>query len=158
MSFFSADTNAEKIEMLKNIPIFKELTRKELLEVYELLYERVYEKNEIVFEEGDPGHGIFIVVSGKLRASPDKESLKTAILDIGPGESVGELALFDEGPRSATVIAVERTVTVALFQAEFSTLLMKNKSIGVKVLMEIARTLSRRARQLLRHEKRLPTL
>jgi CRP-like cAMP-binding protein len=158
MKLFSADANAEKVEMLKNIPIFQKLTRKEILEVDELLYERVYEKDEVVFEEGDPGHGVFIVVSGRLRADPGNESLKTAILDIGPGESVGELALFDEGPRSATVVAVERTVTVALFQAEFSTLLTKNKSIGVKVLMEIARILSRRARQLLRHEKHLPTL
>jgi CRP-like cAMP-binding protein len=71
---------------------------------------------------------------------------------------VGELALFDEGPRSATVVAVERTVTVALFQAEFSSLLMKNKNIGVKVLTEIGRTLSRRARQALLHEKHIPSL
>ncbi len=158
MRFFSADTNAQKVEMLKSIPIFHELTRKEILEVDELLHERVYEKNEVVFEEGDPGHGVFIVVSGKLRADPSHELLKTAILDIGPGESVGELALFDEGPRSATVVAVERTVTIALFQAEFSILLTKNKSIGVKVLIELARILSRRARQLLQHEKHLPTL
>lgn len=144
--------------MLKSIPIFHKLTRKEILEVDELLYERVYEKDEIVFEAGDPGHGVFIVVSGRLRVDPSNEALKTVLLDVGPGESVGELALFDEGPRSGTVVAMERTVTIALFQAEFSTLLMKNKSIGVKVLIELARILSRRARQLLQHEKHLPTL
>jgi CRP-like cAMP-binding protein len=68
------------------------------------------------------------------------------------------LALFDEGPRSATVMAIERTVTVALFQAEFSTLLTKNKNIGVKVLMEVGRIISVRARQILRQEAHLPTL
>jgi CRP-like cAMP-binding protein len=143
----------QKIEMLRNIPIFRELSYKEMLEVDELLYERVYEKNEIVFERGDAGHGVFIVISGKLRVDTGQPALSTAVLEICPGESVGELALFDEGPRSATVIAVERTVTVALFQAEFATLLTKNKNIGVKVLMEFARLLSRRARQLFRHEK-----
>ena len=71
---------------------------------------------------------------------------------------MGELALFDEGPRSATVVAMERTVTVALFQAEFATLLMKNKNIGIKVLLAIARILSRRARQLLQREKHIPSL
>jgi CRP/FNR family transcriptional regulator, cyclic AMP receptor protein len=144
--------------MLKNIPIFHELTRKEILEVDELLHERVYEKDEIVFEEGDPGQGIFIVVSGKLRADPGHKLWKNAVLDIGPGELVGELTLFDEAPRAAKVIAVERTVTVALFQAEFSSLLLKNKSIGLKVLFEIARTLSRRTRQLLVQEKHVPSL
>jgi CRP-like cAMP-binding protein len=158
MSFFSADPDAQKVEMLKSIPLFHDLTRKEIFEVNELLHERVYEKNEIVFERGDPGHGVFIVVSGKLRVDPNHELFKTAVPDIGPGESVGELALFDEGPRSATIMAIERTVTVALFQAEFSSLLTKNKSIGVKVLFEMARTLSRRSRQVLLHEKHVPSL
>jgi CRP/FNR family cyclic AMP-dependent transcriptional regulator len=156
MRFFGADMNAQKVEMLKNIPIFRELTRKEILEVDELLHERIYEKDEIIFEEGDPGHGIFIIVSGKVRADPSHKLLKNAVLDFGPGELVGELALFDPAPRAAKVVAIERTVTVALFQVEFSSLLLKNKSVGVKVLVEIARTLSRRARQLLLQERHVP--
>jgi CRP/FNR family transcriptional regulator, cyclic AMP receptor protein len=158
MRLFGSDTNAEKVEMLKNIPIFHELTRKEILEVDELLHERIYEKDEIIFEEGDPGHGIFIIVSGKVRADPSHKLLKNTVLDFGPGELVGELSLFDQAPRTATVVAIERTVTMALFQAEFSSLLLKNKSVGVKVLVEIARTLSRRARQLLLQEKHVPSI
>jgi len=158
MRLFGCDTNAQKVEMLKNIPIFHELTRKEILEVDELLHERIYEKDEIIFEEGDSGHGIFVIVSGKLRADPSHKLLKNEVLDFGPGELVGELSLFDQAPRTAKVVAVERTVTVALFQAEFSSLLLKNKSVGVKVLVEIARTLSRRARQLLLQERHVPSL
>jgi len=158
MRLFGSDTDAQKVEMLKNIPIFHELSRKEILEVDELLHDRIYEKGEIVFEEGDPGHGIYIIVSGKLRADPSHKLLKNAVLDFGPGELMGELSLFDEAPRTAKVVAIERTVTVALFQAEFSSLLLKNKNVGVKVLVEIARTLSRRARQLLLQEKHLPSL
>ena len=158
MRLFGSDTDAQKVEMLKNIPIFHELSRKEILEVDELLHDRIYEKGEIVFEEGDPGHGIYIIVSGKLRADPSHKLLKNAVLDFGPGELMGELSLFDEAPRTAKVVAIERTVTVALFQAEFSSLLLKNKNVGVKVLVEIARTLSRRARQLLLQERHVPSL
>jgi len=100
MRLFGAEAKAQKVEMLKNISIFHELTRKEILEVDELLYERVYEKDEIIFEEGDPGHGLFIIVNGKLRADPSHELLKTANLEFGPGELVGELSLFDEAPRT----------------------------------------------------------
>jgi CRP-like cAMP-binding protein len=71
---------------------------------------------------------------------------------------VGELSLFDQAPRTAKAVAIEHTVTVALFQAEFSSLLLKNKSVGVKVLVEIARTLSRRTRQLLLQERHVPSL
>jgi CRP/FNR family transcriptional regulator, cyclic AMP receptor protein len=158
MRFFGADMNAQKVEMLKNIPIFHELTRKEILEVDELLHERIYEKDEIIFEEGDPGHGIFIIVSGKVRADPSHKLLKNTVLDFGPGELVGELSLFDPAPRTAKAVALERTVTVALFQAEFSSLLLKNKSVGVKVLVEIARILSRRTRQLLLQERHNPSV
>jgi CRP/FNR family transcriptional regulator, cyclic AMP receptor protein len=158
MRLFGSDTNAQKVEMLKNIPIFHELTRKEILEVDELLHERIYEKDEIIFEEGDPGHGIFIIVSGKVRADRSHKLLKNTVLDFGPGELLGELTLFEEGPRIAKVVAIERTVTVALLQAEFSSLLLKNKSVGVKVLVQIARTLSRRTRQLLLQERHVPSI
>jgi len=158
MRFFGEDIKAQKVEMLKGVRVFRELSRKEILEVELLLHQRTYEQGEIVFEEGDPGHGIFIILSGKLRADPNCELLKEANLEFGPGELIGELSLFNESPRIATVVAVERTVVVALFQAEFSSLLIKNKSIGVKVLVEIARTLSHRARQLLLGEKHVPSL
>ena len=158
MRLFGAEMNEQRIEMLKNVPIFHALTNKEILEVDELLHERTYEPDEIIFEEGDQGHGVFIIISGKVRVDPCHKLLKTANLEFGPGELVGELTLFDEGPRTATVMALERTVTVALFQSEFSSLLTKNKSIGVKVLIEIARVLSRRTRQLLLQEKHCPSI
>ena len=150
--------NEQRVAMLKNIPIFHELTNKEILEVDELLHERIYEPDEIIFEEGDQGHGVFIVISGKVRVDPCHKLLKTGNLEFGPGELVGELTLFDEAPRTATVVAIEHTVAVALFQAEFSSLLTKNKSIGVKVLIEIARILSRRTRQLLLQQKHCPSI
>jgi len=158
MKFFKSDTNEQRVVMLKNVSIFHELTNKEILEVDELLHERVYEPDELIFEEGDQGHGVFIIISGKVRVDPCHKLLKTANLEFGPGELVGELTLFDEAPRTATVVAIERTVTVALFQAEFSSLLTKNKNIGVKVLIEIARILSRRTRQLLLQEKHCPSI
>src|SRR5580704_972856 len=107
MRFSKKDPNAQKVEMLKSIPIFSQLSPKEILEVDELLHERVYEKDEIVFEEGDIGHGIYVLVSGKLRVNPLHDTLKSLILEIGPGELLGELTLFDEAPRTATVVATE---------------------------------------------------
>lgn len=158
MRFFGPAINTQKVETLKGVRVFCELSSREILEVDELLHERTYEQGEIVFGEGDPGHGIFIVLSGKLRAEPNRELLKAVNLEFGPGEIVGELCLFDEAPRTATVVAAERTVAVALFQAEFSSLLIKNKSIGVKILVEITRILSRRTRQLLLGEKDVPSI
>src|SRR5262245_48485438 len=123
LRLFSTPANRDSVEMLRRLDVFRDLTFKEALEVEELLHERVFEKGEIVFEEGDIGHGIFVVVSGKVRVDPSPEVLKDTVLEFGPGEMLGELSLFDEAPRTATVVAVERTVMVALFRAEFSSLL-----------------------------------
>jgi len=158
MKVFGNDADTQEIEALKNLPVFRELTRKEILEVDALLHERTYAKDEIIFEEGDAGHGVFIVVSGRVRVKSSCKLLETAVPEFGPGDMFGELSLFNEAPRSATVIAIEPTFAVALFQAEFSSLLTKNKSIGVKVLMEISRTMSTRVRQLLLQKPDLPSV
>ena len=159
MKFFGADTtNAHKIEALKNVPIFHQLTRKELLEVNDLLHERTYEKGEIIFEKGEVGHGVYIILSGRVRVNPCPDLPATALLELAAGDLIGELTLFDEALRLATLVATERTVTVALFQSEFSSLLTTNKNIGVKVLTEITRLLGRRVRQLLVHEEHIPSL
>src|SRR5215475_13485064 len=108
MNLFSTPANREKVERLRNLDVFRDLTFKETLEVDELLHERVYEKGEIVFEEGDIGHGIFVVVSGKVRVDPSREFFRNAALEFGPGDMLGELSLFEEAPRIATAAAVER--------------------------------------------------
>lgn len=123
-----------------------------------LLHERVYEKGEIIFEEGDLGHGIFVILTGSAQAQSRRDPLKAMAVEIGPGELIGELSLFDEGPRMGTVTAINRTYLVALFRGEFYSLLSRDRNLGAKVLLEIARTLSRRARRLLQQEPHAPSL
>src|SRR5712671_3310211 len=86
MTFFGNDADTQKIETLKNLPVFRELTRKEILEVDALLHERTYEKDEIIFEEGDAGHGVFIVVSGRVRVKSSCKLLERAVPEFGPGD------------------------------------------------------------------------
>ncbi len=109
-------------------------------------------------KKGEIGQGIYIILSGKVRVNPSPELPNSALLELTAGDLIGELSLFDEAPRLATLVAAERTVTAALFQSEFSALLTTNKNIGVKVLTEITRLLGRRVRQLLVREKHIPSL
>lgn len=158
MRFFGDASPSRKAEMLKSFPLFRQLSRREILEVDGLLHERTYEKGEIIFEEGDAGHGVFVITNGKVRLKSTRKLLETAAPEFGPGDLLGELSLFDEAPRNATAVAIETTAAVALFQAEFSSLLSKNKDIGVKVLTEISKIMSRRIRQLLLQEPGLPSV
>jgi CRP/FNR family transcriptional regulator len=158
MNLFATGKNRKTVEMLRKLDVFRDLSFSEALELDELLHERVYEKGEIIFEEGDIGHGIFVVVSGKVGVDSAHESLKGAALEFGPGEMLGELTLFEEASRFATVVARERTVMVALLRAEFSSLLTRNTKLGVKVLVRLSTTLCRRVRRLLLGERHHPSL
>jgi CRP/FNR family cyclic AMP-dependent transcriptional regulator len=158
MKLFSTPADRKSVELLRQLDVFRDLSFNEALELDELLHERVFEKGEIIFEKGDIGHGIFVVVSGKVRVDPTGELLKGAVLEFGPGEMLGELSLFEEAPRFATVVAVERTVTVALFRAEFSSLLTQNTKIGAKVLVRLCSTICQRVRGLLLRERHSPSL
>ena len=158
MNLFSKPANRKSVELLRKLDVFRDLSFKEALELDELLHDRVFEQGEVIFEEGDIGHGIFVVISGKVRVDPAGELFRDAVLEFGPGEMLGELSLFEEAPRFATVVAVERTVMVALFRAEFSSLLIKDTKIGVKVLVRLCSTLSQRVRGLLLRERHSPSL
>ena len=158
MNLFGSPADRKSAEMLRKLDVFADLSFREALEVDELLHERVYEKGEIIFEAGDIGHGIFVVVSGRVRVDPSHELLKNAELEFGPGEMLGELTLFEEAPRFTTVVAMERTVMVALLRAEFSNLLTRNTKIGVKVLVRLSATMCRRVRRLLQGQSHQPNL
>jgi CRP-like cAMP-binding protein len=158
LNFFKSDSDAQLIQELKAMKLFKSLTSRELREVEQLLHERKYEKDEIIFDEGDPGLGLFIVVNGRVRASSSIASFKNLAAEFCCGDFFGELSLFDEGPRTARITAAEPADIVALFRTEFFSLLEGNRNIAAKILFEISQTVCRRSRRMLLNEKDLPII
>ena len=138
--------------------LFKGLTSRELHEVEQLLHERQYQKDEIIFDEGDVGLGLFIVVNGRVRASSSLPAFKNVSAEFCCGDFFGELSLFDEGPRIARTTAVEPADIVALFRTEFFSLLEGNRSIAAKILFEVSQTVCRRSRGLILNNKDFPIL
>jgi len=157
--FFRASGDDERIRQLKELNLFKELTARELREVNELLHERSYQKDEVIFDEGDTGLGLFIVVSGRVKVFSSHEALQRLSPEYGGGDFFGELALFDEAQRTARAVAVEPTQMLALFRRELFSLVEQDRRIAVKILFEVARTVCGRARNLvLGEEQSVPIL
>src|SRR3984885_2099253 len=90
---------ALKRDVLANMPLFSRLTERELLRVMQAVEVREYKDGDLVILEGDKGDELFIVLEGKVRVSRGEQTL----LDLGPGEHVGEMALIRSVPRSASV-------------------------------------------------------
>ncbi len=137
-------------EVLHKIPLFQTLSRRELGIVELILHERSYLGDEIIFEEGEEGLGMYIILEGNLRVVRRgilrKLTGNEEIAVLGPGESVGEMALLDGVKRSAAVVAKGPARVLCLFQPEFLQLLHTHRVIGFKVTYELARGMAGRIR------------
>src|SRR5580700_8252834 len=102
----AADTaRAKRLALERNVlskmPLFSRLGERELLRVMQSVEVRDYNDGDVIIREGDKGDELFIVLDGKVRVSRGEQTL----LDLGPGEFVGEMALIRSVPRSASVHA-----------------------------------------------------
>jgi CRP/FNR family cyclic AMP-dependent transcriptional regulator len=157
-AFLSNLSEEPRIQELKGLTLFRELTSRELREVDELLHERTYQKDEVIFDEGDVGLGLFIIVSGRVKIVSSHSSLHDLAPEFRRGDYFGEMALFDKAQRTARAVAAEPTQIVALFRTEFFALLERDRGIAAKILFELARTVCARSRRLITADKHQPSL
>jgi len=134
--------------LILNIPILARLKDKELriIEKYMNLIEVIPE--EIVFKEGDRGDYVCFVVDGWLDVLKKSEAGESIVMaTLSKGRSIGEMAVIDELPRSATVKARTKSTLLTLSRDNFNYILAEHPRVGVKILKGIARLLSMNLRK-----------
>jgi len=133
--------------VLKKVPFFSQLKKSELLEFKRILHHRYFKKGEIIFYEGEPGVGMYVIENGKIGVYKnfDDDSREQLAL-LRPGEFFGEMALLDESPRSATAVALENTSVLGLFRPDLFKLINRKPKLGNKILLKLAQMLAERLR------------
>jgi CRP/FNR family transcriptional regulator len=132
-------------DTLSKVDLFTGLDKKHLRSLAASTVERSYPAGSVLMKQGDTGAGLFMLVSGKVKITQETGS-DTAEEDLGTmgaGAVLGEMALLDDLPRSATVTALEDVKALLLPIWDFRTALQNNPEIGVKLLA----TLSHRLRK-----------
>jgi CRP-like cAMP-binding protein len=124
-------------DALRGVPLFAGLSDDELAEVAQLFKERRFRAGETVVKEGADGAAFFLVVSGEATVTVRG----TDRTKLGAGDHFGEIALIDEGVRSATITAVTDLVCYGLTLWEFRPLVAGNGEIGWKLLQSLSRKL-----------------
>lgn len=132
-----------KIEVLKQMPLFRYLTYKEIIRVLNLTDVRDYAAGEILIKEGTPGDEMYILLKGKVRLHKDN----AFITNLGPGAHMGEMALVDRSPRSASATAEDSTRALILRRREFYEVLRKDPALSVKLLWSFVQVLNERLRK-----------
>ena len=125
----------ENVEFLKNIYFFHAMPDDSLRKISALCSEREYESGSILFFEDMPGDRFFIILDGELEIWKRYGQADEVLLGVsGKGQPVGEMALIDEQPRSATVRARSLSRVLMLEAADFSRLMATDTAICVSLL------------------------
>lgn len=125
------------IEVLQRVPLFADLNRKELGQIARLFKERRFAGGETVAREGSGGAAFYLIDSGEATVTLRGEQRTT----LKPGDYFGEIALIDEGARSATVTASSDLLCWGLTFWDFRPLVQGNAAIGWKLLQALAKLL-----------------
>ena len=125
------------VAALQRVPLFTDLSADEVEQIALLFKERHFVAGETVVKEGADGAAFFLIESGDAAVSvAGKERA-----NLGPGDHFGEIALIDEGVRSATITATSDLVCYGLTFWEFKPLVVENGELGWKLLHYLAQKL-----------------
>jgi len=125
---------------LEKIPFFDDLTQEEMLLLMDFMSLYELGEGEILFKEGQQGQYVGFLVEGSMEVL--KKSISGAdihITTVGQGYAIGEMALLDKAPRSATLKAKTKTTLAILAQGAFKRIIEKHPAMGIKILIGFAR-------------------
>jgi CRP/FNR family cyclic AMP-dependent transcriptional regulator len=124
-------------DVLKKVPLFEGLDERDLGRLADRFQERRFSEGEPVMEEGDTGTSFFVIGEGDVNVSLGGESIAT----LGPGDYFGEMAVVDEGVRSASVTAATDLRSYFLTPWEFRPFVEEHPEVAWKLLQNLARRL-----------------
>lgn len=124
--------------------LFSSLSERELTFLLERVVSRRYAAGEVVFSEGEPCAGLYVVESGCIRIFKTSVGGREQVLSIeGPGSSVAELPVFDGGNYPASVVATEDSVLLFVSKQDFQALCLTHPQVALKVLRVVGARLRR---------------
>jgi len=139
---------SQRVEKLGKVALFAGLSSTALELISRGATEETHSLGTKVFQHGDVGDKLYIIIDGKIRISREVPGMgEEALAVLGPGAVFGEMALIDAEPRSADARVHERVHLLALHRDAFEDLLFLQKGLAYEVLWSIVRMLTQRLRE-----------
>jgi CRP/FNR family transcriptional regulator, cyclic AMP receptor protein len=132
----------DTVELLGRVPLFAELSQKELEQVVSVAIPRSFPKGVRVFHEGDDSDACYIVRSGDLRVTREhSDGRAIALATLSSGDFFGELAMLDGGARSASVETLSDAELLALPAIDMRRVIAAHGEIAAKLIVALTRRL-----------------
>ena len=140
--------------MLQEIVFFSNMFDHDLKQIVEITSAKKYDKGAVIIEEMSEAEGVFIIYKGKIEISKRFEGGEQFVLSVlSDGDFFGEMALLDEGRRSATIRTLEPTTVLEITRNDFETLLYKAPALTYKIMKELSARLRETGALLVSHLK-----
>lgn len=131
-------------ENLRAAPLFKALDDETARSLRKSMISQKLNKGQILFQEGQTGDRLYLVVAGKMKLSHSSgDGRESVFMVLGPGEMFGELSLFDPGPRTSTAIAVTDSEVLGLGNTDIRPFLIEHPEVAQALLQALAHRLRR---------------
>ena len=135
----TAKDTKDFFKFLRNVYFFKNLNDEEIKKILGVCHEQKFKPQEIIFEEGSTATKFYIILEGEVEVWKDfRKSEKDLLAVHGEGHLFGEMALVDELPRSATVLAREEASLLFIERKDFQTIINENSSIVLSVMKSVS--------------------
>ena len=140
-------SESKTVVTLKQVPVFKDFSNKEFIELEKLIHLRQYNTGDFIFKNRSPGEGMYIIMQGSVKITIGTRNNNENILaELEEGDFFGELALFDDEPRSANAIATKDSQLLGFFTQDLMGLQERNPVLGQKILFNLGGVLGERLR------------
>ena len=145
---FRAKQTTPRLERLRALSLFVDLSPADLSIVDGLLHERDYLAGEVIFDQGEAGHAMYIIIEGDVVICRQGQPEDGLIARLDGGAFFGDLALLDNQPRSAQARAATPCKLAVFFREDFFSLMETHSRIASKILPQLARHIGRRLREM----------
>jgi CRP/FNR family transcriptional regulator len=140
-------------ELLARVPLFEALGPDDLAWLAQAVHPRTFSEGDHLFEIGDPGRSLFILTAGTVQVLHPTRPEGLQLARLGPGEFLGEMALLDDGPRSASARAICDVETLVLDKADFHRLVLERPTVAFKLLEVMSRRIRKADERISRFDR-----
>ncbi len=136
----------DMVNFLVTIPLFHGLNNKQLKLLANRFVPRSYEAGKNIVTQGKGGEGMFVMISGRAEAVVESsDGTKNTVNEFVSRDFFGEVAMLDDGPRTASVIATEETECLVLTRSDFIALMKNDAEMAIEITVALAKRLRRTA-------------
>jgi len=139
-----------RVDDVKSFDLFKDLEEIEVKKLLQFAQVKQYNKSEVIFEQGDPGSGLFLILRGIVEIYIEPGGNRVSLAKLKAGEFMGEMSLFGDGnqTRTASALSFEPVTAVMISTVDFKKLQTSGPKILSKMLLRLLMSLSNRYQNL----------